>query len=97
MMNYLHISVNAVDAMYAAFPVYLYLNPEIGGYLLAPLLEYQDSSQYTLPYAAQDIGLFKFFSWYLYLLICCIGSAYPNATGDGLNTPHNYGIEGDTI
>ena len=48
--------VNAVDVMYAAFPIYLYLNPELGGYLLAPLLEYQQSGQYQLPYAAQNIG-----------------------------------------
>lgn len=68
--------VNAVDVMYAAFPVYMYLNPELGGYLLKPLLEYQDSSLYQLPYAAQNIG-----------------SAYPNATGDGLNQQHQFGIE----
>ncbi|KAL5494579.1 hypothetical protein ACEPAI_40 [Sanghuangporus weigelae] len=49
-------SVNTVDTLYAALPMFLYLNPEIAGYLLAPLLEYQDSSEYTQSYAARNIG-----------------------------------------
>ena len=49
-------SVNTVDTLYAAFPSLLYLNPEIAGHLLAPLLEYQDSSAYTLSFAAKNIG-----------------------------------------
>lgn len=49
-------SVNNVDVLYAAFPILLYLNPDIGGYLLAPLLEFQDSSAYKLPYAARNLG-----------------------------------------
>ncbi|EJC98591.1 DUF1793-domain-containing protein [Fomitiporia mediterranea MF3/22] len=48
--------VNTVDTLYAAFPLFLYLNPELGGYLLSPLLEYQDSTVYTLNYAAMNIG-----------------------------------------
>ncbi|KAL5536145.1 hypothetical protein ACEPAF_4250 [Sanghuangporus sanghuang] len=48
--------VNAVDVLYSAMPVYLYLNPAILGYLLSPLLDYQESTQYTNPYAAQDLG-----------------------------------------
>ena len=42
--------------LYAALPAFLYLNPEIAGHLLSPLLEYQDSSAYTLDYAARNIG-----------------------------------------
>ncbi|EJC98554.1 DUF1793-domain-containing protein [Fomitiporia mediterranea MF3/22] len=49
-------SVNNVDALYAAFPAFLYLNPEIGRCLLEPLLEFQDSPAYKLPYAARNIG-----------------------------------------
>lgn len=49
-------SVNAVDVLYAAFPMYMYLNPDLGGYLLKPLLEYQNTDMYTLPYAALNIG-----------------------------------------
>lgn len=51
-------SVNTVDTLYAALPAFLYLNPEIAGYLLSPLLEYQDSSAHTLSYAARNIGSF---------------------------------------
>ncbi|KAF4598088.1 hypothetical protein EYR38_006482 [Pleurotus pulmonarius] len=49
-------SVNNVGALYAAFPAFLYLNPDIGGYLLSPLLELQESKTFTLPYAAKNIG-----------------------------------------
>jgi hypothetical protein len=42
--------------MYAAMPAYLYLNADILGYLLRPLLEYQNSSQYPNSYAAQNLG-----------------------------------------
>ncbi|KLO07713.1 DUF1793-domain-containing protein [Schizopora paradoxa] len=48
--------VNAVDVLYAAFPMYMYLNPNIGGYLLRPLLVAQDTPEYTQPYAAQGLG-----------------------------------------
>lgn len=49
-------SVNSIDVMYAAFPVFLYVNPELAGYLLAPVLEYMGSSQFTLPYPGKNIG-----------------------------------------
>ena len=55
-------STNNVDALYAAFPAYLYFNPDIAGHLLAPLLEYQDSPSYKLPYAAKSIGTICFTS-----------------------------------
>ncbi|CAL1707175.1 unnamed protein product [Somion occarium] len=48
--------VNPVENVYAAFPFFLYINSTYAGYLLAPLLEYQDSPQYSQPYAARDIG-----------------------------------------
>jgi hypothetical protein len=48
-------SVNPVDAIFAAFPGYLYLNPKLGEYVLRPLLLYQ-SSNYSQPYAAMDLG-----------------------------------------
>ncbi|KAI5115722.1 hypothetical protein M0805_009015, partial [Coniferiporia weirii] len=51
-------------------------NPELGGYLLAPLLEYQDSNAYTQTYAAMNIG-----------------TAYPNATADGIDNAHDYQVE----
>ncbi|PAV15279.1 hypothetical protein PNOK_0904000 [Pyrrhoderma noxium] len=48
--------VNAVDVIYAAMPIYLYLNPDIIGYLLSPLLDAQLSSLYTNPFSAMDLG-----------------------------------------
>ena len=51
-------SVNTVDTLFSAFPAFLYLNPELAGYLLAPLLRYQDSSAYSLDYAAKNIGAY---------------------------------------
>lgn len=48
--------MNAPDVIYAAMPAYIYLWPDLLGLLLEPLLEYQESSMYTSPYAAQDIG-----------------------------------------
>lgn len=68
--------VSAVDVLYAAFPLYMYLDPDLGAYLLEPLLEYQASDLYSLPYAARNIG-----------------SAYPNATADGINQEHQLGVE----
>ncbi|KAK0246464.1 DUF1793-domain-containing protein [Armillaria nabsnona] len=48
--------VNPVEILYAAFPAYLYFNTTWAGYLLQPLLRYQQSSQYTKTYAAPDLG-----------------------------------------
>ncbi|PAV15277.1 hypothetical protein PNOK_0903800 [Pyrrhoderma noxium] len=48
--------INAVDVIYAAMPIYLYLNPDIIGYLLSPLLDAQSSSLYFNNYAAIDLG-----------------------------------------
>ena len=48
--------VNSVDVIYAAMPLYLYLNPSILGYLLKLLFEYQESDPYQSSYAARDLG-----------------------------------------
>lgn len=88
-------SVNPVDVMYAAMPAYLYLNPNILGYLLRPLLEFQDSNQYQNPFAAPNLGE----SWRLAacvqqltgLVSGHLGTSFPNATGN--TKAHNQGIE----
>ncbi|KAJ7884201.1 DUF1793-domain-containing protein [Mycena olivaceomarginata] len=49
--------VNPTEAIYAALPAFMYLNANITGALLEPLLEYQSSSHYTNPYAAPDLGV----------------------------------------
>ncbi|KAL5494541.1 hypothetical protein ACEPAI_2 [Sanghuangporus weigelae] len=70
------LSVNIIDTLYSAFPAFLYLNPELGGYMLSPLLEYQNSPAYTLSNSERNIG-----------------TTYPNATADGINNSHDYGVE----
>ncbi len=47
--------VNPVEHMYAAFPMFLYLNASICGAMLQPLLEAQASLTDQL-FAAMDIG-----------------------------------------
>ena len=54
--THIFFSVNSVEVLYASFPLYLYLNPAIGAYLLRPLLLAQDTPQRTQPYAAQNLG-----------------------------------------
>ena len=50
-----HRRVNPVEHIYAAFPMFLYLNASIAGSLLLPLLEVQDGPT-GQPFAAADIG-----------------------------------------
>ncbi|KAI0958924.1 hypothetical protein AcV7_004605 [Taiwanofungus camphoratus] len=71
--------VSPVEGLYAAFPMFLYLNASFGKPLLSPLLEYQDSSQYTLPYAARDLGPNS------------QAAGYPIASGD--SSAHSQGVE----
>ena len=85
-----------MDVIYAASPIYLYINPDILGYLLKPLLEYQESQLYQNPYAAKDLGIVhrcdiwpKFLTSFLYS-----GTNYSLATGN--NVSHDEGIERKT-
>jgi hypothetical protein len=48
--------VNAVETLYAAFPAFMYLDPGLGAPLLEPLFRLQQSPNYTIPYAATDLG-----------------------------------------
>lgn len=89
-------SVNTVDVIYNAFPMLLTLNPELGGYLLAPLMRYMDSTAYTLSYAAMNLGtLMTLRAFSCPLLILIIGPSYPQATAEGINNAHDYGVEGN--
>ncbi|PIL34513.1 hypothetical protein GSI_03291 [Ganoderma sinense ZZ0214-1] len=47
---------NPVERIYAAFPMFLYLNASLGGALLSPLLAAQPASLSGQTYAAMDIG-----------------------------------------
>jgi len=48
--------VNAVETLYAAFPALMYFDPRLGGLLLEPLYRFQASHNYTIGYAATDLG-----------------------------------------
>ncbi|EMD37764.1 hypothetical protein CERSUDRAFT_154621 [Gelatoporia subvermispora B] len=49
--------VNPVEILYQAFPMFLYLNASFGRPLLAPLLQYQESSTVlSASYAASELG-----------------------------------------
>ena len=48
--------VNAVETLYAAFPALMYLDPSLGAPLLEPLFRLQASHNYTIGYAAADLG-----------------------------------------
>ncbi|KAI9446172.1 hypothetical protein H4582DRAFT_535706 [Lactarius indigo] len=49
--------VNAVETLYSAFPVFMYIDPELGALFLEPLFRLQASQKYTNQYAAADIGM----------------------------------------
>jgi hypothetical protein len=48
--------VNAVETLYAAFPALMYIDPSLGAPLLEPLYRLQASRNYTIGYAAADLG-----------------------------------------
>ncbi|KAK0203921.1 hypothetical protein DFS33DRAFT_1275044 [Desarmillaria ectypa] len=48
--------VNPVDVMYASIPAFLHFNASWAGYLLEPLLDYQQSTLSQVLYAAPDLG-----------------------------------------
>ena len=48
--------VNPVEGLYEAFPFFLYTNATYCGWLLEPVLEFANTSQWTFPYAPRDIG-----------------------------------------
>ncbi|TFY66481.1 hypothetical protein EVG20_g4614 [Dentipellis fragilis] len=47
---------NPVETLYAAFPMFMYIDPTLGAPLLEPLFRFQGSNLYQNPYAAQDAG-----------------------------------------
>lgn len=84
--------MNPVEVIYASFPFFLYMNASYGGQLLAPLLEFQDSQQWTQPYAARDLGvLYRELRDHITSDFVLLGTTYPQASGT--NTPHSQGVE----
>ncbi|KAF9042247.1 hypothetical protein BJ165DRAFT_260171 [Panaeolus papilionaceus] len=94
---------NAVETVYASFPTFLYLNPELARYLLEPLLDYQNSPVYRNNYAAPDLGtsypdvLGNNTDTLLYAIENCgfmltMSLAYAMKSGDGTLLHENYNI-----
>ena len=87
--------VNAVDVLFAAFPAFLYMNPDLGRYLLKPLLESQVSNGVPIgqAYAPQNLGLSitPYCNKYVRFLCCCAGVSFPNISSN--LAAHNFGIE----
>ncbi|KAH9059276.1 hypothetical protein EDB87DRAFT_1832226 [Lactarius vividus] len=48
--------VNAVETLYSAFPAFMSIDATLGRPLLEPLFQLQASPNYTIPYAAADLG-----------------------------------------
>ena len=84
--------MSAVEVLYQSFPIFIYLNSSFGKPLLSPLLEFQDSPQYTLQYAARDLGNHLRYAWYVAMLkTLSLGENYPVASGD--TASHQQGVE----
>ncbi|KAG9084624.1 hypothetical protein FS749_005086, partial [Ceratobasidium sp. UAMH 11750] len=49
-------NVNTVDVIFPAWPVFLYLNPDLGRRLLEPLFQYQQTGLYPNKWSIHDIG-----------------------------------------
>ncbi|KAG8887675.1 hypothetical protein FRB98_009184 [Tulasnella sp. 332] len=49
-------NVSTVDVIFPAWPVFLYVNPAFGKYLLLPLFAYQATGQYPNKWAVHDMG-----------------------------------------
>lgn len=48
--------IQTVDVLFPAYPIFLYLDPELIRYTLAPLLENQESGHYPNNYSMHDMG-----------------------------------------
>jgi hypothetical protein len=69
------------------------IDPSLGGPLLEPLLRLQASSNYTIAYAAADLGVSRVYKGIRDTIFrsFALGSNYPNVSGS--NSNHSQGIE----
>lgn len=71
--------------------MFMYLDPNLGGPLLEPLLRFQYSPYSTLPYAVRDAGKAYLSGSFDVLMSLSLGTLYPNASFN--NAPHLQGVE----
>jgi hypothetical protein len=69
------------------------IGPSLGAPLLEPLFRLQASSNYTIPYAAADLGVSRVYTNIRDVIfrLSALGSNYPNVTGS--NSNHSQGVE----
>ena len=70
--------------VYSAWPAFLYTNPEIGRYLLEPVLAYQAANPVQGGYSIHDVGGLARVPWNLLPLLLTThagASPYLNVTG----------------
>jgi hypothetical protein len=80
-----------VEVLYAAFPAFMYIDPSLGAPLLEPLFRLQASPNYTIPFAAADLGGSCIYVSVEILKPFTVGSSYPNISGS--NSNHDQGVE----
>ena len=73
--------------------MFIHVDPKLDGLLLEPLFRLQASPEYTMPYAAPDLGAFYDRGYrFLKLIISNVkGTDYPNVTVG--NATHSQGVE----
>ena len=49
-------NVQTVDVMYPAMPAFLYMNPELVRYMIAPIMTYAESGHWPQTFAPHDLG-----------------------------------------
>src|SRR5579863_5342027 len=69
----------------------MFIDPGLGAPLLEPLFRLQASSNYSIRYAAADLGMSRVNSKSAIFRPYIVGSNYPNVTGT--NSTHNQGVE----
>ena len=69
------------------------INSSFGAPLLVPLIRLQASSNYTVPYAAADLGVSRVYMDFRDTIFrsCVLGSNYPNVSIS--NSNHSQGVE----
>src|SRR6266851_2438126 len=82
--------INPVETLYAAFPALMYIDPSLGRPLLEPLFRLQAQPNYSVPFAASDLGASPRYTK-CHTFRGHVGSNYPNITGG--KSVHDQGVE----